>query len=89
MMAVTTIRPSVSMFTLQTADLAASRNCSSGTPAAPSIFPPYSLIMATYLGSTEEAPCSTMGKPGSFFSISCRMSKRSGGMVSPGLSLNL
>jgi hypothetical protein len=78
-LAVITRRPSESMLILQTALLAARRSCSSGMPTASSILPPYLLIMSTYSGTTEEAPCSTMGKPGMRFSISSRMSKRSGG----------
>ena len=40
-------------------------------------------------GTTLDAPCSTMGKPGMRFSHSSRMSKRSGGMSSTLATLNL
>ena len=36
-------------------------------------------MILTYSCGTDEDPWRTIGKPGSFFSISLRMSKRSGG----------
>ena len=36
-------------------------------------------MIFTYSCGTDDDPCSTMGKPGSFFSISAKMSKRSSG----------
>ena len=57
-------RRSESMLILHTAMDEALRSMSSGTPMAPGICPPNSLTIATYSCMTEEAPCSTMGKPG-------------------------
>ena len=67
------------MLILQTESFAASRSCSSGTPMALGILPPWSLIIFTYSCGTEEEPCSTMGKPGRRLETSFRTSKRSGG----------
>ena len=72
-------RPSESMLILHTALLAALRSCSSGMPTASLSLPPCVLMIFTYSCGTDEAPCSTIGNPGSFFSISARMSKRSSG----------
>ena len=40
------------------------------------MLPPYWLIICTYSGMTEEAPWSTIGKPGSCSETFSRMSKR-------------
>ena len=71
---------------LQTAILAASRSISSGMPIASGICPPYWLTICTNSGITEDAPWSTIGKPGRRFATSCRMSRRSFGFW-PGLNL--
>ena len=43
--------------------------------------------ICTNSGMTELAPCRTIGKPGMRFSISSRISKRSGGTAAPALNL--
>ena len=52
---------------------------SSGIPMASESLPPLLLMISTYLGITEDAPCRTIGKFGRRFSISSRISKRSFG----------
>ena len=72
-------RLSESMLILQTADLAALRNSSSGIPIAASNFPPYLLIVSTSSWGTEDEPCNTMGKPGSFSITASNTSNAKGG----------
>src|SRR5690554_4578887 len=56
---------SESILILQTAILAAFLSISSGTPLAPGMSPPYLLMVSTNSGITDDAPCRTMGYPGS------------------------
>ena len=56
MAAVIARRISVSIFILHTAIDDAFLSISTGIPFAPSIFPPYSLHVATEAGSADEAP---------------------------------
>ncbi|OAV63663.1 hypothetical protein Barb6_03622 [Bacteroidales bacterium Barb6] len=79
MAAVIARRLSESILILQTAEAAALRSCSSGIPIASFRAPPYLLMVATSSCGTDDAPCSTIGKPGIFLSTSSRMSKRKGG----------
>ena len=74
---------------LQTADFAALRSCSSGIPTESDNFPPYFSISFTYSTGTEDDPCRTIGYPGSFFSISSRISNASGGGIKTPSSLRV
>lgn len=56
-------------------------------PTASFNFPPFELIISTYLADTLEAPCKTIGNSGSLLETSSRISNLSCGFV-PGLNLN-
>ena len=79
-------RRSESMFILQTAICDAFFNISSGIPTASGILPPFSFIISTNFGTTEDAPCKTMGNFGNLASTSCNMSNLNWGFC-PGLNL--
>ncbi len=72
-------RESESMLILQTALFAALRSCSSGIPTAAFNAPPYLLIVSTSSCGTDDEPWSTIGNPGSSFSIAARTSNANGG----------
>ena len=57
---------SVSTFILDTPDILASCNISSGTPLAPGKSAPYLLQISTNSGITVDAPCNTIGVFGIF-----------------------